>query len=102
MTLPQYRRLFQGRDTLDRSQSNLQNWINTLRGTYVDGDVIENLTLTAGQDNTVNHLLGRKGIGWAVLTSTKQTMVSEDETLRTDDAFILHTLVTTEVDLLVF
>lgn len=67
---------------------------------FINGNLIENVSLTSGQNNSIEHKLGRVAKGYFILTKDSQADIWNGEL--TDKVIILLSSSNTVVDLWVF
>lgn len=53
-------------DTLNRIQNNVQAALSQFTGPFQGGRLLQNITLSAGQSNVINHGLGRQPEVWII------------------------------------
>ncbi len=68
MTLKAFKKAYTTDQDLNSVQDNVEeSFIPLLRNPLVDGLILENIVLVTGQDNVINHKLGRQLQGWIVV-----------------------------------
>ena len=103
-----FTRISTGNADLERIQDSLQSaLIPVQRASILDGHLLDETTLTAGQDNIVNHKLGRKIRGWIVVRNIPTNAAAaadvwEATSSLPDKHIILKTSASTKVTLWVF
>ena len=67
---------------LMRLQDNVELSLNQIIGNRIlDGIILENITISTGVDNKVNHKLSRKFIGWIIVRNNAESVVYESTTV---------------------
>lgn len=68
----------------------------------INGQVLKGVSLTTGQDNIVNHRLGRELVGYIVIKKNANADVWDSSTLTPALTVVLQTSANCTVDLYVF
>lgn len=89
---------------IQQMQNNIVTPLNTLLAApLVNGSVLSSVSLVAG-DNTINHLLSRRLIGWIIVRSRAVASIFDKQDTNTipDKTLILNSSAPAVVDIFVF
>lgn len=100
-----YRRLTSQTTEINIIQDNVENAFSyLLKDPFTSATLLKNVKLVAGQDNIINHLLGRNLIGWILVRKRGPGDIwdKQDENTIPNLTLILNTSQDVVVDLRVY
>ncbi len=94
-------RLHTGDSDLDRAQDETRELFRTVfESAIIDGRLLEDVTLTTGQDNVVGHKLDRTPVGILLAMSSAEATIWH--TSKSNKVIVVRTSATVTVNLWVF
>lgn len=105
MALPPFIKIYQGETSVQRFQDNVYDSIQPLlKSTLANTQLVKSVALVTGQDNVVNHDLGKDLVGWLVVRQRSESVVwdSQDSNPIPSRTLVLQCSAAVVVDLLVF
>lgn len=98
------KKIYASSEELTRLQSNLDNWSKNVQNSSVNnGILLQNIALISGQNNVIQHKLGRELVGYFVRLKGNSIVWDTQVTNRlTTSTLILHCSANVTVDLWVF
>lgn len=103
--LKHYKKISSDSRAVNQLQENVEQALNPIVDKQIlDGILIKDISLISGQDNNINHLLGRELLGWTIVRQKANSIIwdSQDSSISKSRTLTLNCSADVTISIWVF